>query len=57
MRRVKPGKCVFAEMAGNYQGFAGYSADIPLDGLDGNMMHEDYAGSMAYERQPYNEPY
>lgn len=45
------------EMGGNYQGFGVCGGDIPMDGMDGNMMHDDYAASMAYERQPYNEPY
>uniref|UniRef100_A0A3P8TXS4 Junction plakoglobin a n=1 Tax=Amphiprion percula TaxID=161767 RepID=A0A3P8TXS4_AMPPE len=37
--------------------YAGYPGDIPMDGMDGNMMHEDYPGSMAYDRQAYPEPY
>uniref|UniRef100_A0A3P8TXL4 Junction plakoglobin a n=1 Tax=Amphiprion percula TaxID=161767 RepID=A0A3P8TXL4_AMPPE len=45
------------ELDAGFQGYAGYPGDIPMDGMDGNMMHEDYPGSMAYDRQAYPEPY
>ncbi|XP_030586380.1 junction plakoglobin-like [Archocentrus centrarchus] len=36
-------------------GFAGYGyqGDMPMDSMDGNMMHDEYGGSMAYDRQQY----
>lgn len=41
-----------------YQGFGGYARDMPVDGMDGNMMHDDYPASMAYDGQQYaGEPY
>ncbi|XP_008316055.1 junction plakoglobin a [Cynoglossus semilaevis] len=48
-------------MEGHYQdemdGFQAYAggpyADMPMDGPEGNMMHEDYTGSVAYDRQGY----
>ncbi|XP_070769103.1 junction plakoglobin-like [Enoplosus armatus] len=39
------------ELDAGYQGYGGFATDMPLDGMDGNMMHDDYAGSMVYERQ------
>ncbi|XP_058496549.1 junction plakoglobin a [Solea solea] len=44
------------DMDPGYQGFpvgAGYAGEMAMDGMEGNMMHEDYSGSLAYERQPY----
>ncbi|KAG7485973.1 junction plakoglobin-like [Solea senegalensis] len=40
------------ELDTGYQGFpvgAGYAGEMAMDGMEGNMMHEDY----SYERQPY----
>ncbi|KAK7930256.1 hypothetical protein WMY93_006651 [Mugilogobius chulae] len=42
--------------AGGFQGY-GYPGEMPMDGMDGNMMHEEYGGGMQYERQGYHEPY
>ncbi|KAM9792419.1 junction plakoglobin a [Neosynchiropus ocellatus] len=56
-------------MDGPYQddmdpGFTGYGAfegDMRMDGMEGNMMHDEYGGSMAYpgtmgyDRQAFNE--
>lgn len=42
---------------GGFQGYAGFPGDIPMDQMDGNMMHEDYVGTMQYDRQAYHEPY
>lgn len=37
-----------------FQAYAGGPyADMPMDGPEGNMMHEDYTGSVAYDRQGY----
>ncbi|CAN9509928.1 unnamed protein product [Ophioblennius macclurei] len=44
------------EMDGNFQPY-GYGGDMGMDGMDGNMMAEDYAPSMNYERQMYTEQY
>lgn len=40
----------FAEMDPGFQQY-GFAADLPMDGLDGTMMHDEYPGSMAYDRQ------
>lgn len=45
-----------AELDAGFQGY-GYAGDIPMDGMDGNMMHDDYAASMAYDRQVYPPEY
>ncbi|XP_041641342.1 junction plakoglobin a [Cheilinus undulatus] len=36
------------------QGF-GYQSDMPMDGMDAGMLHDEYAASMAYDRQAYPE--
>lgn len=41
-----------AELDAGFQPY-GYPGDMPMDGLDGNMMGDDYGASMAFERQPY----
>ncbi|KAM7009924.1 junction plakoglobin a [Tautogolabrus adspersus] len=41
------------ELDTGFQGYGMYAADIPLDNMDGTMMQDEYAASMAYERQPY----
>lgn len=38
------------ELDAGYQPY-GYPGDMPMDGMDGPMMQDDYAGNMAYERQ------
>ncbi|XP_039642723.1 junction plakoglobin a [Perca fluviatilis] len=43
------------ELDAGFPSYGGYAADVPMDGMDGNMMHEDYEASLAYERQPYRE--
>ncbi|XP_031145441.1 junction plakoglobin a isoform X1 [Sander lucioperca] len=43
------------ELDTGFQGYGGYPADMPMDGMDGNMMQDDYAASLAYERQPYHD--
>uniref|UniRef100_A0A3Q3LSE5 Junction plakoglobin a n=1 Tax=Labrus bergylta TaxID=56723 RepID=A0A3Q3LSE5_9LABR len=43
------------ELDAGFQGYGGYAADIPMDCMDGTMMHDEYAGSMAYDRQAYPE--
>ncbi|KAM7393820.1 hypothetical protein PAMP_020661 [Pampus punctatissimus] len=43
------------ELDAGFQGYGGYAAEMPMDSMDGNMMHEDYGGSMAYDRQQYND--
>ncbi|CAJ1053705.1 junction plakoglobin a [Xyrichtys novacula] len=43
------------ELDAGFQGYGGYPADMPMDGMDGGMMHDEYAASMAYDRQAYPE--
>ncbi|XP_013865630.1 junction plakoglobin a [Austrofundulus limnaeus] len=38
------------EMDAGFQGY-GYAGDMPMDGMDGHMMPEEYPGGMAYDRQ------
>lgn len=38
-------------MEAGFQSYGGYAAEMPMDGMDGNMMYDDYPGSM-----PYPEP-
>ncbi|XP_061736903.1 junction plakoglobin a [Nerophis ophidion] len=38
-----------------FQNYGGYAGDIPMDGVDGGMMHDDFA--MPYDRQQQFEPY
>lgn len=40
------------ELDAGFQGY-GYQGDLPMDGMDGNLMHDEYGGSMAYDRQQY----
>ncbi|KAA8595177.1 hypothetical protein FQN60_012312, partial [Etheostoma spectabile] len=40
------------ELDAGFQGYGGYPADMPMDGMDGNLMQDDYSASLAYERQP-----
>ncbi|XP_056135654.1 junction plakoglobin-like [Lampris incognitus] len=40
-----------------YAGYGGYPAEMPIDGMDVEVMHDDYPGGMVYDRQPYPEPY
>lgn len=39
-----------AELDVGYQGYGGYAADMPMDGMEGPMMPDDYPGSV-YDRQ------
>ncbi|XP_068585144.1 junction plakoglobin a [Cebidichthys violaceus] len=44
------------ELDAGFPGYAmqgGYAADMPMDGMEGVMMQEDFPGSMAYDRPPY----
>ncbi|XP_044202087.1 junction plakoglobin-like [Thunnus albacares] len=43
------------ELDAGFQGYGGYPADI--DGMEGNIMHDEYAASMAYDRPPFTEHY
>ncbi|TNN71252.1 Junction plakoglobin [Liparis tanakae] len=44
------------ELDAAYQGYGGYAADMPMDGMEGVMMQDEYPGGMAYERgQGYQE--
>ncbi|XP_034544825.1 junction plakoglobin a [Notolabrus celidotus] len=43
------------ELDAGFQGYGGYSADMPMDGMDGGMMQDDYTNSIAYDRQAYPE--
>ncbi|XP_032355462.1 junction plakoglobin a [Etheostoma spectabile] len=43
------------ELDAGFQGYGGYPADMPMDGMDGNLMQDDYSASLAYERQPYHD--
>lgn len=45
-----------AELDAPFQAY-GYPAEIALEGMEGNMMRDDYTGSTAYERQSYHEHY
>lgn len=44
------------ELDPGFQGY-GYPADMPMDSMDGTMMHDEYAGSLPYERQQYPDHY
>ncbi|XP_061889505.1 junction plakoglobin a [Entelurus aequoreus] len=39
-----------------FQNYGGYPGDIPMDGVDGGMIHDDFV-NMQYERQQQFEPY
>merc|ERR1739838_1223017 len=39
------------ELDAGFQAYGAYPNDIPMEGMEGNMMHDDYAGSMNYDRQ------
>ncbi|XP_061844304.1 junction plakoglobin isoform X2 [Nerophis lumbriciformis] len=39
-----------------FQTYGGYPGDIPMDGVDGGMMHDDFV-NMQYDRQQQFEPY
>ncbi|XP_074518238.1 junction plakoglobin a [Halichoeres trimaculatus] len=43
------------ELDAGFQGYGGYAGDMPMDGMDGGMMHDDYPPSMPYDRQAYPE--
>ncbi|XP_034717296.1 junction plakoglobin a [Etheostoma cragini] len=43
------------ELDAGFQGYGGYPADMPMDGMDGNLMQDDYSASLAYERQQYHD--
>ncbi|XP_056265228.1 junction plakoglobin a isoform X1 [Pseudoliparis swirei] len=44
------------ELDAAYQGYGGYAADVPMDGMEGVMMQDEYPGGMAYDRgQGYPE--
>lgn len=43
---------LFAELDG-FPAYAGYAADMPMDGMDGVMMQENYPSSMTFDRQAY----
>ncbi|XP_049575800.1 junction plakoglobin a [Syngnathus scovelli] len=45
------------EMDVPFQNFGGYAGDIPMDAVDGTMMHDDYGTNMVYDRQQQFEPY
>ncbi|XP_042077527.1 junction plakoglobin a [Haplochromis burtoni] len=40
------------ELDAGFQGY-GYPGDMPMDSMDGTMMHDEYAASLPYERQQY----
>lgn len=40
------------ELDPGFQGY-GYPVDMAMDGMDGNMMHDEYAASLPYDRQQY----
>ncbi|XP_057699524.1 junction plakoglobin a [Corythoichthys intestinalis] len=45
------------EMDPTFQNFGGYPGDMPMDAVDGTLMHDDFAGNMVYDRQQQFEPY
>ncbi|XP_029990508.1 junction plakoglobin a [Sphaeramia orbicularis] len=47
------------ELDAGFQGYGGYPGDpgMPMDGMDGNMMHDEYGGTMPYDRGGYPENY
>ncbi|XP_077427192.1 junction plakoglobin a [Vanacampus margaritifer] len=45
------------ELDAPFQNFQNYAGDIPMDAIDANLMHDDYAPNMVYDRQQQFEPY
>ncbi|XP_061685476.1 junction plakoglobin a [Syngnathoides biaculeatus] len=45
------------ELDSTFQNFGGYPGDIPMDVVDGNMIHDDFVPNMTYDRQQQFEPY
>ncbi|XP_028300782.1 junction plakoglobin-like [Gouania willdenowi] len=45
------------ELDAGFTGYGVYGGDNPMDGMDGNMMQEDFPSSMNYDRQMYSDPY
>ncbi|XP_061625812.1 junction plakoglobin a [Phyllopteryx taeniolatus] len=45
------------ELDAPFQNFGGYPGDIPMDTVDANFMHDEFAPNIVYDRQPQFEPY
>ncbi|XP_033480286.1 junction plakoglobin a [Epinephelus lanceolatus] len=43
------------ELDAGMVGYSAYPVDMPMEAMDGVMMQDEYGGSMAYDRQAYNE--
>ncbi|XP_037328133.1 junction plakoglobin a [Pungitius pungitius] len=41
------------ELDAGFAGYGGYAADMPMDGMDGVLMQDNYPGSVTYDRQAY----
>lgn len=49
---VSKSRFCLAELDAGFQPYV-YQGDMPMDGMDGNMMADEYPASMVYDRQPY----
>ncbi|KAM3865289.1 junction plakoglobin a [Diretmus argenteus] len=45
------------ELDVGFQGYGGYPGEMPMDGMDQEMLPEDYQSGMVYDRQPYSDHY
>lgn len=43
------------ELDAGMVGYSAYPVDMPMEAMDGVMMQDEYGGSMAYDRQAFNE--
>ncbi|XP_073328798.1 junction plakoglobin a [Pagrus major] len=43
------------ELDVGFQAYGGYGGEMPMEGMEVNMMPEEYGGGIAYERQAYQE--
>ncbi|XP_071393220.1 junction plakoglobin a [Centroberyx affinis] len=45
------------EMEAGFPAYGGYPVEMHMDGMDGDMMPDEYQGGMVYDRQQYSEHY
>ncbi|XP_071771376.1 junction plakoglobin a [Centroberyx gerrardi] len=45
------------ELDAGFPAYGGYPVDMPMDGMEGDMMPDEYQGGMVYDRQQYSEHY
>ncbi|XP_061535607.1 junction plakoglobin-like [Phycodurus eques] len=45
------------ELDAPFQNICGYPGDIPMDTVDANFMHDEFAPNIVYDRQQQFEPY